>query len=219
VPDATWHDRIETLPDGPMVFLANEFLDALPIRQYVRRKTGWMERYVVGGNFVEMPCPSSPATGAAEGEIVEWNEASRDIMRWVAGRVTRRGGAALFIDYGPAHSAPGDSLQALRNGQTADPLSDPGTADLTAHVDFEALSAVARAAGAAVQGPVPQGLFLTGLGLFERSRALARTQPPARAAQLMQAAQRLAEPHLMGQLFKAMAVCHPALPPLPGFAP
>jgi SAM-dependent MidA family methyltransferase len=109
-------------------------------------------------------------------------------------------------------------LQALRDGRAADPLVDAGAADLTAHVDFPALAGVARAAGAGVQGPVAQGDFLARLGLFERSRALAAGQAPARAGATMQAAQRLAEPHLMGRLFKAMAVCHPATPPLPGFA-
>ena len=135
----------------------------------------------------------------------------------VAGRVARRGGVALFLDYGPAHSAPGDSLQALRGGQPADPLADPGAADLTAHVDFEALAAAARNAGAAVHGPVPQGPLLAALGLFQRTGRLAQTLPPARAANLVQAAQRLAEPDRMGRLFKALAVCHPDLPVPPGF--
>lgn len=218
VPGATWHTSIETLPHGPLLLLANEFLDALPIRQFVRRQDGWVERYVAGGSFIEVPCPAAPDREARVGEIVEWSDAARQIVGQVATRVATQGGAALFIDYGPAHSAPGDSLQALREGMAVDPLGEPGTADLTAHVDFAALAEVALAAGASVQGPVAQGRFLTGLGLFERSRALARTQSPARAAALMEAAQRLTEPHLMGRLFKAMAVCHPALVPLPGFA-
>ena len=218
VPGAAWHNRIEDLPPAPLLLLANEFLDALPIRQCVRRGTGWVERHVAGGGFVEIPCPAPPGPDAAEGEVVEWSDAARAVVRHVAARVVAYGGAALFIDYGPEHSAPGDSLQAVRAGEAADPLGPAGEADLTAHVDFAALAAIARAEGAAVQGPVAQGIFLTRLGLFERSRALAGRQPPATAGALMQAAQRLAEPHLMGRLFKAMAVCHPALPPLPGFA-
>lgn len=218
LPGAAWHDRLEDLPPGPLLLLANEFLDALPIRQCVRRGAGWAERFVAEGRFAERPCPAPPTVGAADGEVVEWSEASRDAVAILAARIARDGGAALFIDYGPEQSGPGDSLQALRDGQPADPLAAPGAADLTAHVDFQALAEAARAQGAAVQGPVPQGLFLTRLGLYERSRALARTQPAARAGALMQAAQRLAEPHLMGRLFKAMAVCHPALPTLPGFA-
>jgi SAM-dependent MidA family methyltransferase len=218
VPGATWHDGIEDLPPGPLLLLANEFLDALPIRQCVRRGAGWVERHVAGGGFVELPCGPPPGRDAGEGEVVEWSEAARDVVRHIAGRIAAQGGAVLVIDYGPEHSAPGDSLQAVRAGEAADPLGPAGEADLTAHVDFAALAAIARAEGAAVQGPVAQGAFLTRLGLFERSRALARTQPPAAAGALMQAAQRLAEPHLMGRLFKAMAVCHPGLPPLPGFS-
>ena len=222
VPDAVWHAGVEALPPGPMVMLANEFLDALPIRQCVRRGDGWAERHVADGGFVEQPCPTlpmgPPTVPAAEGEVVEWSDDARHIVRHLAGRIAAAGGVALFVDYGPEHSAPGDSLQALRDGQAADPLGEPGAADLTAHVDFEALASVARGAGAAVQGPVAQGVFLIRLGLFERSRALARSHMPAQAGALMQAAQRLSEPHLMGRLFKAMAVCHPGLPPLPGFA-
>jgi SAM-dependent MidA family methyltransferase len=218
LPGAAWHDRLDDLPPGPLLLLANEFLDALPIRQCVRRGEAWAERFVAGGSFAERPCPAPPTVDAADGEVVEWSEASRAAVALLAARIARDGGAALFIDYGPERSAPGDSLQALRDGQPANPLAAPGAADLTAHVDFQALAEAANAHGAAVQGPVAQGIFLTRLGLFERSRALARTQPPARAGVLMQAAQRLAEPHLMGRLFKAMAVCHPALPPLPGCA-
>ena len=128
-----------------------------------------------------------------------------------------RPGAALFLDYGPEHSTPGDSLQALRDGQPADPLTDPGTADLTAHVDFAAFAAAARAAGAATHGPVAQGLFLTRLGLFQRTDRLARTQPPIQALALIEAARRLAEPDQMGRLFKALALCSPGLPTPSGF--
>ena len=218
VPDAVWHDGLDTLPTVPLLLLANEFLDALPIRQCVRRGDGWMERHVADGAFVELPAAPPPGATTEDGAVVEWSEAARAVVRGLAARIAAQGGVALIIDYGPEQSAPGDSLQALRDGAAVDPLDAPGSADLTAHVDFQTLATVARDAGAAVQGPVPQGVFLSRLGLFERSRALARTQPPARAGALMQAAQRLAEPHLMGRLFKAMAVCHPALPSLPGFA-
>src|SRR5439155_22062050 len=128
-------------------------------------------------------------------------------------------GAALFLDYGPEHSAPGDSLQALRDGRPADLLAEPGTADLTAHVDFTTFAAAAHEAGAATHGPLPQGIFLTRLGLFQRTERLARGQPPGRTAALIDAARRLAEPHRMGRLFKALAVCHHSCPPPPGFEP
>jgi SAM-dependent MidA family methyltransferase len=218
LPHVFWHSRIDTLPSSPLILLANEFLDVLPIRQCVLRGNGWMERYVKDDRFVELPTTAKLPTGGDEGAVFEWSEASQAVVRLIASRVAAHGGAALFIDYGPARSAFGDSLQAVRDGRAVDPLVEPGTADVTAHVDFAALAGVARAAGASVQGPVAQGLFLRSLGLYERSRTIARSLPPARAGAIMEAAQRLAEPHLMGRLFKVMAVCHPSLPPLPGFA-
>ena len=216
LPDAVWHDRIEHLPAGPLLLLANEFLDALPIRQFVRRGTGWTERHVQDGRFVERPAPA-PDLDAAEGEVVEIGEAARAVAASLGARLASGGGAALFIDYGPERRAPGDSLQALRGRAPADPLAEPGSADLTAHVDFFSCAAAAQSAGATPQGPVPQGIFLARLGLPQRTDALARGQPPARAAALRTAARRLTEPQAMGRLFKVLAVCHPALPELPGF--
>ena len=222
------------------MLLANEFLDALPIRQFVRRGGLWMERFVEEGRFVEsracaapLPQPppargggaviriSPPLAGGGWGRgrsptILERNEPAIAIAEFLGPRLAIRPGAALFLDYGPEHSTPGDSLQALRDGRPADPLTDPGTADLTAHVDFAAFAAAARAAGAATHGPVAQGLFLTRLGLFQRTDRLARTQPPAQALALIEAARRLAEPNRMGRLFKALALCSPGLPTPPG---
>jgi NADH dehydrogenase [ubiquinone] 1 alpha subcomplex assembly factor 7 len=246
--DATWHERLAGLPPGPLILLANEFLDALPIRQFVRRPDGCAERFVADGRFVEIelgrpppltfPLPPQESTspplfagegvpppdrrrrGAPEGGegcVVEICEPARDIVAQLSRRLARHDGAALFLDYGPQQSAPGDSLQAIRDGRAADPLADPGQADLTAHVDFAALAAAARTSGAAVHGPLPQGVFLTRLGLFQRTDRLARGQPPARAAALIAAAQRLAEPMHMGRLFKALAIAHPSLPTPPGF--
>ncbi len=221
VPDAAWHDALADVPPGPLILLANEFLDALPIRQLVRRGIGWAERFVDGGALVEQPAaaPDLDSARVEEGAVTELCEPARAVVGHVARRVARDGGAALFLDYGPAESAPGDSLQALRNGRPASPLDEPGAADLTAHVDFGALARVARAAGAVAHGPMPQGVFLTRLGLFQRTGRLARMQPPRRAAALVQAAQRLAEPDRMGRLFKAMAVCHGDLPCPAGFEP
>ncbi len=275
-PGAIWHDGLETVPAGPMLLLANEFLDALPIRQFVRREAGWMERFVADGRFAEMavrprhlwqggplPLPPSrkgrgsaallsaalptaalptaalptaalprpavtppPLAGGGRGEgagvpsdlIYELNEPALAVAFTLGTRFATQPGAALFLDYGPEHSAPGDSLQALRDGRSADPLSAPGTADLTAHVDFAPLAAAARDAGAATHGPIPQGVFLTRLGLFQRTGRLARGQPPARALSLADAARRLAEPDRMGRLFKALALCSPSCAIPPGFA-
>ncbi len=151
-----------------------------------------------------------------DGSVVECGQAACALVSHLAARVAATGGAALLIDYGPERSAPGDSLQAIRDKRPGDPLAAPGSADLTAHVDFAALADAARRAGAAVHGPVPQGKFLARLGLFQRTGMLARRQP-ARTGELMAAARRLAEPDRMGRLFKALAVCHPALPPPAGF--
>ena len=163
-----------------------------------------------------------PLAGGGWGEganptILELNEPALAIAEFLGRRLAIRPGAALFLDYGPEHSTPGDSLQALRDGKPADPLTEPGTADLTAHVDFAAFAAAARAAGAATHGPVAQGLFLTRLGLFQRTDRLARTQPPVQALALIEAARRLAEPNQMGRLFKALALCSPGLPTPSGF--
>jgi SAM-dependent MidA family methyltransferase len=222
LPAACWHDSLAGVPRGPLLVLANEFLDALPIRQFVRRGDGWSERFVGAAGFEEHPVVLPDglpwARFAGEGEVVELCEPARAFVADLAGRVMRDGGAALLLDYGPERSAPGDSLQALAGGRPADPLVAPGDADLTAHVDFAALAGVAREAGAAVHGPLPQGVFLARLGLFQRTSRLARGQPPARAAALVEAAQRLAEPHRMGQLFKVLAVSRPDCLVLPGFA-
>lgn len=218
VQGATWHDGLETIPREPFILLANEFLDALPIRQIIRRGETWHERYVDRGRFVEVPTePVHPIPPDGSGLIFELNEAALAFVQAVSTRLSTFPGSALFLDYGPEHSAPGDSLQAVRDGHPAEPLADPGTADLTAHVDFEALAHAARDAGATTYGPVPQGVFLTRLGLFQRTDRLARSQPPARAAALIEAARRLAEPDRMGRLFKAMALGGRGKPAPPGF--
>jgi NADH dehydrogenase [ubiquinone] 1 alpha subcomplex assembly factor 7 len=219
LPGATWHDRIEDLPPGPLLLLANEFLDALPIRQHVRRGDGWTERFVADGTFLEQPADAPPGAAGheiAEGEVVETCPAATELAAHLGARLASQGGAALLVDYGPARSAPGDSLQALAGGRPCDPLAEPGAADLTADVDFQAIADAASPA--ATHGPRAQGLFLAELGLFQRTGRLAETLPPARAAGLIASAQRLAEPDRMGRLFKAIAVCHPDLPTPPGFA-
>ena len=224
VPDAVWHEGLSSVPDGPMILLANEFLDALPIRQFVRRADGWMERYVGENGFEEKPTDLPPChasecrhDGVEEGTILEICQPAVTLVQALAARFARHRGAAVFLDYGPEHSFYGDSLQALANGKPADPLSPPGTADLTAHVDFAALAAAARQAGASVHGPVAQGLFLAELGLYQRTNRLARSLPPARAAAAMDAARRLGEPDRMGRLFKALAIGGAGCPALPGF--
>lgn len=215
---AEWHGKVEELPREPCIVLANEFLDALPVRQRVRRGPGWVERWVEEGMFVERDFTPG-GMEAAEGAVLEFSEEAHRVVREITARVVEHGGAALFLDYGAAESRLGDTLQAIRDGAWANPLERPGHADLTAHVDFAGLAETVRRAGGCVHGPIPQGIFLARLGLFQRTDQLARTQPPARAAALIRAAQRLAEPDAMGRLFKAMAITHPELSAPAGFSP
>ena len=219
LPDASWHDDLAGLPDLSLLLVANEFLDALPVRQFVWHGGEWLERYVAEGRLVECRGIASPALPgcAGEGQVQELNEAALALARSLGARLAARPGAAVFLDYGPERSAFGDTLQALNEGRPAQPLADAGISDLTAHVDFEAFAGAARAAGAEVHGPVPQGLFLARLGLFQRTDRLARNQPPARASQMIEAARRLAEPDRMGRLFKALALISLGSPAPPGF--
>jgi SAM-dependent MidA family methyltransferase len=212
---ATWHDGLESLPSLPSIVLANEFLDALPIRQFVRRDRGWMERYVVDGGFVDRES-DGPERDAPVGAVVEVSDAGLAWVGALARRLLVHGGAALILDYGPADSVPGDSLQALRGGKPVCPLENPGSADLTAHVDFAVMRRVALAAGADVWGPLAQGVFLGRLGLWQRIAALGAANPD-KLAVLHEAAMRLAGPARMGSLFKAMCVTQPGFPAPPGF--
>ena len=210
VPGATWHDRVEDLPGGPLILLANEFLDALPIRQFVTRAGRPMERFVEDGRWVEQPEEFGVAADADQ----IWEVRDPSLAMHLGQRLRGTPGVALVMDYGPLASGPGDSLQALRDGKPADPLADPGSADLTAHVDFVAF---ARDSGLPSHGPLPQGKFLTRLGLFARINRLATTQPVREAMRLTEAGRRLAEPDRMGALFKAMALTSPGLPTPAGF--
>ncbi|WP_431301876.1 class I SAM-dependent methyltransferase [Sediminicoccus sp. BL-A-41-H5] len=211
---AGWHGAAGDIPPGPTIILANEFFDALPIRQFIRRAEGWRERYVAGGAFVEQPCDH--VEPAPEGSIREICEPARHIAAALGARLAAQGGALLALDYGPAVSGLGDTLQALRDNAALDTLSEPGTADITAHVDFQALAEAGHAAGAAAHGPLPMGVFLQRLGLMARSAMLAQSAP-RQAGQILAAAQRLVAPEGMGRLFKALVLAHPALPTPAGF--
>jgi SAM-dependent MidA family methyltransferase len=212
----TWHEDVGTLPKAPMILLANEFLDALPIRQFMRRGAAWYERFVADGAFLEVPSDIALPEEAPEGAVREVNETAHGFAAWLGARLTRHGGAALLIDYGPAESGFGDSLQAMRAGQPVDPLTAAGEVDITAHVDFAAFAAAACGAGAVAHGPLPQGVFLQRLGFMTRTAMLARLDP-ARAQAQLAAAHRLTAPEAMGRLFKALALCDSSLPLPAGF--
>jgi SAM-dependent MidA family methyltransferase len=221
----SWVEQFEAAPEGPAIIIANEFLDALPIRQYVAGARGWCERLVglgAGGGLVFGLAPEPERfikAQAKEGEVLEIGAVAHRLMFEVGARVARHGGLALFIDYGHVATGFGDTLQALRAHRMVDPLADPGEADVTAHVDFAAMARSARAAGAAVFGPIDQGDFLRALGIDQRAEALTSRAGPAQAADVESARLRLTGrgAGAMGALFKVMVVAHGQLPTPPGF--
>jgi SAM-dependent MidA family methyltransferase len=219
-----WHGDLAEVPDGPAIVIANEFFDALPIRQFVGTERGWCERLVglregqLGFGLASEPAREVPVPRRA-GATLEWPAAGLALVGSLAARLAAEGGAALVIDYGHATSGFGDTLQAVRAHAYADALADPGEADLTAHVDFALLAHAARAAGAAVHGPVAQGDFLGALGIAPRAAALKRRATPEQADAIDAAVARLAGrgDGEMGELFKALALTDPKLGALPGF--
>jgi NADH dehydrogenase [ubiquinone] 1 alpha subcomplex assembly factor 7 len=223
---ATWHAALDTLPnDAPILLAANEFLDALPIRQYVRQAGHWRERLVgeAGGRLVFGLSPEpepSLRRPAPDGSVLEISPAALQTASAMARRVAAQGGAVLLIDYGHVESGMGDTFQAVRAHAYADPLETPGDADITAHVDFAAVAAAARKAGAAVHGPVTQGGFLRALGIAERADRLMAGAAPAKAAMIAAQRDRLTDmtPKGIGRLFKVMALTGPDAPHPPGFA-
>ncbi|MBU3078303.1 SAM-dependent methyltransferase [Sphingomonas sp. XMGL2] len=222
LPGARWHEAAAGLPaDRPLLVVANEFFDALPVRQLVREGAAWRERLVDwrDGRFVAVAGTAVAEKGlpeAEDGAILEANPAALAIVTELAGRIVARGGAMLMVDYGHDRTSIGDTLQAVSRHAHADPFAAPGTRDLTAHVDFAALAAAAAAAGARTHGPVEQGAFLTALGLAQRAAALARAAP-ARGDEIAAAYRRLADPAEMGRLFKVLAVSAPSWPQPAGF--
>jgi NADH dehydrogenase [ubiquinone] 1 alpha subcomplex assembly factor 7 len=229
-----WHDAWDGVPPGPALVLANEFLDALPVHQFVRQDGGWRERLVGrdpagGGLRFELSAEAPDAAAALpralaqqadtlpDGSIVEIRPAANALGRALGARIAAEGCAALIVDYGHAASAAGDTLQAVRDHRYADVLAAPGEADLTAHVDFAAFAEAARAVGAAVHGPLTQSRFLRALGIEARAEALREKASPDQAAAIDSATRRLIHPAEMGTLFKVLALSRAAPAPPPGF--
>ncbi|SCW73960.1 SAM-dependent methyltransferase, MidA family [Sphingobium faniae] len=232
LPHVVHHDRIEELPEtGPLMVVANEFFDALPVRQCIRVHDEWRERVVlarrgedgirfvpaVGYRRIESGLPAIAAT-ADDGHIIETPLAGAEAAYALAHRIAKQGGAAIIVDYGYEGPAIGDTLQAVRDHQFANPFTDPGEVDLTTHVDFTLIGHMARQAGLRVLGPVGQGAFLTELGIDARAAALAQASPE-RAEEVEAARLRLTSPDAMGTLFKAMAWVHPDWADPAGFGP
>lgn len=227
VPGARFHDDVASLPaDLPLLVVANEVLDALPLTQFVRTALGWALRTVAveRGELafraiepVRLAMIPAALRDAPEGAVFERNFAAEQLAAALARRLSAQGGAALFVDYGHPGPALGDTLQALRGGQPAPPLEALGEGDLSAHVDFAAVAAAARAAGAAVFGPAAQGDFLMVLGLAARAAALKAGRPAEVRARIAAEAARLAGAGAMGRLFKALALVAPGWPAPAGF--
>ena len=219
-----WVADADALPDLPLWVVANEFFDALPVRQFTRMGRGWAETVVGwdGHRLVRGRTPPEPARALAhrladtgDGDVVEWRPAAEPVMAALGARIAGQGGAALIVDYGAARSL-GDTLQAVRGHAFADPFAAPGLADLTAHVDFGALARAALPARATRM--VDQGEWLRVLGIEARAARLAEGLAGEARATHLAALARLTEPSGMGTLFKAMAIHPPGAPPPPGFA-
>ncbi len=217
------HASLENLPNGPLFLIANEFFDALPIRQFQRFEDRWRERVVGvkdGKLSLGLADPMPPGfladrlSDTIEGDIVETCTAGEAIAATLGQRVAAEDGVALIVDYGDWRSL-GDTFQALQNHEPVDPLASPGQADLTAHVAFQPLAHAA--APATASGMIPQGMVLEQLGITARAQALARNLTGAALEAHIAAHRRLTHPEEMGTLFKAMALTRPGSPTPPGF--
>ena len=225
-----WHDRLDDVPPGPAIILANEYFDVLPIHQVVKTSHGWHERMVDVDDDIfifataKEPMPRFEVSlpphvrAAPNGAIFEWRP-TNEIMS-LARRVREHGGAALIIDYGHIRSDAGDTFQAVAKHNFANPLKSPGTSDITAHVDFQALAQAAEDIGARVHGPVEQGVFLNRLGIDTRAQTLIKHSSTQSAADIASALKRLAgSGHKgMGSLFKVLGVSHPSIEVLAGLS-
>lgn len=222
VPNAIWHDDLTTLPDAPWFLIANEFFDALPIRQFQRDGQAWRER-VVGMHqsdltlFVSEPAPIANLAprllDTKDGDIVETNAPAQAIAAQIGTHIAQGGGAALIIDYGDWVSQ-GDTFQAIRDHQPVDPLHAPGLSDLTAHVDF---AAIAQSAHPAIHSALAtQGVFLERLGITARAQALAQKLNSSQLDAHIAAHRRLTHPAEMGSVFKVLGLTPPNAPMLPG---
>ncbi|HEX6829990.1 MAG TPA: SAM-dependent methyltransferase [Methyloceanibacter sp.] len=226
----SWYATLDELPDGPLIVFANEFIDALPIRQFIYRDGTWRERLVAsdrsggfcfteGDGLALGDQASDLPDEAPDGSILETRPAAKTLLRELTRRASVAPLAALIIDYGHDESGFGDTLQAVRGHRFAATLGDPGSADLSAHVDFADLKRQASALGLKPYGPMPQGEFLLKLGLGERHDRLLQRATPAQAEAIASGASRLVDPKQMGILFKALALTGADLPPPPLFGP
>ena len=219
--EVTWAESAADLPDAPLFLVANEFFDALPIRQFIRQGAGWAERRVGAaegaltfglGPVTPQPALAHRLEDTKDGDLVELCAPAAEIMQEIGKRIAAHGGAGLIIDYGDWRAL-GDTLQALENHSPADPLANPGQADLTAHVDFEALT---RACPCPHSRVVTQGVFLERLGITPRAQKLAEALTGDALSNHIAAHRRLTHPAEMGNLFKVMGLYQKGQTPPPG---
>jgi NADH dehydrogenase [ubiquinone] 1 alpha subcomplex assembly factor 7 len=221
-----FHDDLSAVPAGPMLLIANEFFDALPIRQFEQQDGYWYERLVgLDGKGLTMRLAAQPsfeipmtARREDDGKVCALSPANEQIATAIGARLQRDGGAALIIDYGYFPSALGDTLQALRRHRPISLFDSPGESDLTAHVDFEAVARAAASAGAAIHGPTSQAAFLVSLGISAREAALLNAATPEQQIAIRSGCRRLIEPAQMGTLFKVLALTAQGGPVPAGFA-
>jgi SAM-dependent MidA family methyltransferase len=219
--DITHYDNIDDIPPGPSIILANEFLDCLAIRQFVRDDSGWRERQVgldADGNlaFGIGPPADLPDHVIPKGDQAEAAPALESFTDAIARRLRDNPGRALLIDYGPDDHSPTDTLRAYRAGQQVSPLSEPGATDLTADVDFLRLRRLFEQQDVGLHGPVTQQAFLNRLGARQRAEALARANP-ARAEEIAAALEQVMSPDHMGARFKVIAITPQGAPAPPAF--
>jgi NADH dehydrogenase [ubiquinone] 1 alpha subcomplex assembly factor 7 len=224
-----WHEGAADLQAGPLLMIANEFVDALPIDRFIKTAGGWREQRVgIAKEKLVFGIDPTPLAGfdeslptrlrrAPEGSVLERRNLAP--LREIAARIAAATGAALIVDYGHRRTSFGDTLQAVRAHEYADPLESPGLADLSAHVDFESLAALAKAEGLRVRGPIAQGVFLRRLGIEPRAERLKRKAEAKVRYDIDAALARLvgSSPRHMGELFKVISFAHVALPVGPGF--
>jgi len=212
-PAASWHMTLGEVPKAPMILVANEFFDAIPIRQVERRQGVWHER-VIGleqGRLARGLSGPIPGPEGRDGDVLELAPAREAIAGQIGQRLSRHAGAALIIDYGHFTSAPGDTLQAMRKHGFAGVMDRPGECDLTSHVDFQALGDALTEGGAVVHRPMTQRDFLLAMGLEQRFEHLERRADVLLTSTLRRQMARLADENQMGNLFKVLAATSPGM--------
>jgi len=227
----TWHNDLSTLPNQPWFLVANEFLDTLPVHQLIKDKNRWNERLIdynsADESFIwtshkspsrlSLLIPEDVSAKATNDALIEFSPATLGVFKTIADNITLKGGAALLIDYGYVEPIFKPSIQAVRAHKIVDPLSNPGTTDLSCHVDFQSITNEAQFYEIGFHGPITQGEFLTNMGIKERAESLKRGSTIQQRKDIDTAVKRLTDQKEMGQLFKIIGLTDKDFPMPPGF--